>query len=291
MSAKKTTATKIGTYPHTNVVLSIATAIFMMGAFGLLVMHTEKLSQLLRENIEVYIYLNRNLDKNEVEEIRKNLNEMNFVNEEFRFIDKEKAAQEMIEESGEDFVAFLGENPLRDAFMISLKQEFYDKDQLQIIKKRLESIKGVFEVDYQEDMIAQINSNVQKLGLVLLLLILILLITVVIMIHSAIRLALYSQRFLIRSMQLVGATDFFIKKPFLMRAFLQGLVGGLLACSGLLFMLTFFNLRIEELIILQDLSSLLFLIFSLVTTGILICVSSAYLALNRYLDMSVSELN
>ncbi len=290
-----TQATKVGSYPHTSVVLSIATAIFMIGIFALLIIHADRLTALLREKIEIFVYLDKNVSPSQQDYIKHKLVSLPFIQNPkdsavVRFVSKEQAAQETIAKTGEDFVKFLGENPLRDAFVIKIKDSYFHNEKLKLIKTQLESIEGVFEVDYQQNFVEQINSNVSRVGAIILVFILILLATVVLMINSAIKLALYSQRFLIRSMQLVGAMPSFIKKPFVIRAALQGFVGSLLACSGLLFSLTYLNLQIEDLSILQDLTTLIILFVSLVFVGVLVGVLSAYFAITRYLKMSLDDL-
>ncbi|TAE00947.1 MAG: ABC transporter permease [Bacteroidetes bacterium] len=281
----------IGSYPHTSIVLSITAANFVIGIFLLLVMHAQELTALVRANLEIHIYLQRNISENDKQHLTNSLSQLKFIDPQSKpkFISKEVAAQELIRQTGEQFIDFLGENPLRDAFVINIKEEFYKTDKLKVIATQLASLQGVFEVNYQESLIDQINANIQQLTLMVSVFILILLLTVVILINSAIKIALFSQRFLIRSMQLVGATAFFIKKPFLLRAATQGFIGALFACSLLLLVLTYSNLQIEELALLQDLGTLILLFILLIIIGIGVSLCSAYLAVSRYLKFSTEE--
>ncbi len=291
----KSQPTKVGMYPHTNVILSVTTALFITGLFALFIIHADELKALIRSNIQIHVYLKQNLDVHTRKNIEEKLSNLKFIAHKdgkpyLQFISKEESAKRMIQETGEDFVDFLGENPLRDAYLIRIKEKYLEQSKLKIIRTRIEAIEGVFEVDYPEVKIDQINLNINKIGAVIAIFMVILLITVVVLIANAIKLAMYSQRFLIRSMQLVGATDKFIKRPFLKRAAVHGFMGGFLACSLLLLVLSFFNLQLQELAMLQDLTRMFILFFLLVFIGIIVCLTSVYVAVSRYLEMSLDDL-
>ena len=298
MASKKQPVTsykRIGSYPHTNVVASIATALFMIGLFCLFVLHADKLIGLIQEHIEVQVYLDREITPAQRDSIGRELATMKFVaakagQPRIRFVSKEEAADKMIKESGENFVEFLGENPLRDAFILNIDENYFEREKLQAMKKEIEALPGVFEVKYIESLIGEINSNIKKIGSFIAIFVMILLSTVVILIYNAVKLALFSQRFLIRSMQLVGATAFFIKRPFLIRAGIQGFLGGVIACTLLVVLLIYVNLQVEELRLLQDYRNIFALFMILICAGIFICTSSAYGAVTKYLKMSLDEL-
>jgi cell division transport system permease protein len=179
---------------------------------------------------------------------------------------------------------------LRDAYLVNIKRSYYSKEKLNQVRKNLEAIAGIYEVVYSESVIEKINQNLNTIGLLIMLFAVILISIVVLLLHNAIKLALFSQRFLIRSMQLVGATDSFIKKPFLKRAAFQGFLGGLVACLLLIGLLYFLNLQLKELKMVQSYLKISILFSFLLIMGTLVCYLSAYFATNRYLRMSLDDL-
>ncbi|MCG8389092.1 MAG: permease-like cell division protein FtsX [Cytophagales bacterium] len=285
----------LGSYPYFSVVFSIFLSLFVIGLFGLLLIHTTALTAVIKDNIEVQIYLNKEVTDNQRIQIQKALSSKEYIAQkedelQVSFISKEEAAEGFIEETGEDFTHFLGENPLRDAFIIKIGPEFQSKDQLNEIKTDIEELTGVFEAVYVESLVESINENLAKISAVLLGFAVILLLVVVMLINNTIKLALFSQRFLIRSMQLVGAKASFIQKPFLLRSALHGILAGIIASAGLYMLLNFANQRIENLASLQDLQVIALLFFILIALGALIGFSSTYRAINKYMKLSLDEL-
>jgi len=179
---------------------------------------------------------------------------------------------------------------LRDVIILKIVPEFQSAEKLAQIKSELESVRGVFEVVYLDNLVESINKNMTKIGLLLIGFSAILLLAVVVLINNTIKLALFSQRFLIRSMQLVGATAGFIQKPFLIRATLYGLLAAIIAASGLFGMLKYANAKIENLADLQRTDELFILFGSLMLVGMLVGFGSTYRAINKYLKMSLDEL-
>lgn len=295
MEAKTRTKRKLGSYPFVSVTFSITLALFVIGLFGLMVLHTQKLTNIIQENVEIQIYLDKGLGSNEITRISRTIESKNYVFKRtdqpaVRLITKEQAAQEFISDTGEDFKEFLGENPLRDLLAINVNPAFQTADSLQFIKKDLAKIRGVFEVAYVESLVKSINENLTKIGIILLGFFVILLTVVVILINNTIKLALFSQRFLIRSMQLVGATGSFIKRPFLTRAFFYGTLAGIMANVGLFLVISYINSRIEELQQLQEPDKMMILAISLVVIGGLVGFLSTWRAVRKYLKMSLDEL-
>jgi cell division transport system permease protein len=290
----KVSKKKLGSYPSVSVVFSITLALFAIGVFGALVIYSKQLEKAVKENIRIQVYLNSKATSEDRAKIEKQLTVKYFVprNEKnvIQFISKEDAEKQFIKETGEDFRKFLGENPLHDAFLVRVGEAWQSKLSLGKIKLELEKIPGVFQVDFKENLIESINTNITRIGLVLMGLVAILLAIVVLLINSTLRLALFSQRFLIRSMQLVGAKKWFIQKPFLFRASIHGLVAGILASSILVGLLYYATKKIEELKLLQDNDLLIKLIGSLLLLGMIVAVVSSYRAVNKYLKLSLDEL-
>ncbi len=286
---------KLGSFPYVSVVFSITLALFVIGLFGTLILHSNKLKDAIRENITIQIYLDKFVNENDKIRINKLLNQKKYVsrvgeNALVEFISKEDAAKMFIESSGEDFIAFLGENPLRDAFTIKIDPAYQQLDSLQNIQSELSKVESVFEVVYVQNLVQSINKNITKISLVLIGFTIILLVTIVVLINNTIKLALFSQRFLIRSMQLVGAKSGFIIAPFVKKAGLHGLIAGLIASSLLFALLTYANQVIEELKQLQSVNELLMLFGFILCLGMVIGMISTYNAVKKYLKMSLDEL-
>ena len=285
---------QLGSYPFVSVVLSITLALFVIGMFGLLVIYSQELGRVVRENVRIQVYLKSNLDDKQVTALEKQL-----VNAEFTlkqspnpvtFVSRDEAAKQFIKDTGEDFKKFLGENPLRDAFLVSLDPAYHDKSKLAAIKTQLEKVPGVFQVYYVESLIESINRNVATIGPVLLGLAAVFLVVVVLLINNTLRLALFSQRFLIRSMQLVGATRGFIQWPFILRAMLHGALGGLIACGMLWAVVQVGHQKIQELQLIENQTRTLILLGSLLVMGIFVAVVSTWRAVYRYMRLSLDEL-
>jgi cell division transport system permease protein len=285
---------KLGSYPFVSTILSITFALLVMGIFGTLVIYSKELERIVRENVKMQIYLKSNINEAQKVQIEKNLASQYFLPAKkegsIQFISKEDAAQQFISETGEDFRKFLGENPLHDAFLVAIDGPYQDKTTMDKIKADLEQLSGVYQVDYVENVIASINQNVARIGLVLICLSVLLLGLVIVLIHNTLRLALFSQRFIIRSMQLVGATKIFIQGPFLTRAALHGLLAGVLAAGILVALIMVANNRLTELQLIQNAERIAVLLGSLVLIGIFVAVLSTWRAVSKYLELSLDEL-
>ncbi len=285
---------KLGSYPFFSVVFSITLALFVVGMFGILVIYADTLSNLVKENVKIKVFLKNQLEEENIKAIEKQLASSDFIlknpsKKTLVFVSKEQAAKDFIKDTGEDF-NFLGENPLRNAFLVNLDTAFQNKKALADIKTRVEKINGVFQVHYEANLIESMNKNIAQIGLILIGLASILLIVVVLLINSTLRLALFSQRFLIRSMQLVGATRAFIQWPFIFRAVLHGALAGIISCGLLWGVIQLGNRKIEELKLIEDQDRILILLASLLAMGIFVAVISTWRAVHKYLKLSLDEL-
>jgi cell division transport system permease protein len=294
-SLKPSRKKKLGSYPHAMVIFSITLALFVIGLFGVLLIHAGKLSNLIKESLEVQVYLDRNLTETQLAALQNTFSKKEYIaykgkDAQVRFFSKEEGAKEFIQETGEDFLTFLGENPLRDAYILKINPEFADSQQLKKIKTDLQEIPGVFEVQYVESLIESINKNLQKLSIILLSFAGILVLAAIILINNTVKLALFSQRFLIRSMQLVGATSAFIQRPFLSRATFQGVISGLIAGLLLLALLQYAYFQINELYVLRDEFQIGILLLSLMVLGSVLGFFSSYRSVRKYMGMSLDEL-
>ncbi|SMD44321.1 cell division transport system permease protein [Aquiflexum balticum DSM 16537] len=287
--------TKLGRFKFISVLFSTTLSLFILGLFGVIVIQAKTLTSIIRENIEIQVFLNKNLSESEKTKIGAFLESKPYILEKdnekaISFISQEEAAQSFLESTGEDFAQFLDDNPLRDSYTISIAEEFQTSELIEEIVKEINSLEGVFEVTYMADLVESINQNLFKVAIVMGGFILILVFTVIMLINNTIRLALFSQRFLIRSMQLVGATRGFIRRPFLGRAFVFGILSGLIASVLLFGIIEYTKANIDGFALLQDYNLLYGLFGSLLLIGVLLSVLSTLQAVNKYLNMSLDEL-
>lgn len=284
---------KLGGYPATGVIVSTSLALFVVGLFGLVLLYSQQLEKQVRQNIRMQVYLKSNISETQRAEIRNKLLALDYVSrdeESFSFVSRDEAAKKFIAETGEDFTSFLGENPLRDAFLIGIHPEYHTQEKMETIKAEISGMNGVHQVFYVEGLIEAVNENITKIALVLMGLILILLLTVVMLINNTLRIALFSQRFLIRSMQLVGATKSFIQRPFLLRAAGYGLFSGAIA-SGVIWLVSdYAQKKITDLQSLHDREQFLILLGILLVSGMVVAVLSTFFSIRKYLKMSLEEL-
>jgi cell division transport system permease protein len=287
---------KLGSFPIFNVIFSTMLALLVMGLFGLLLIHANKLTKTVQENVTVQVFLNKNVTEDDMIRIDQFLSQQPYILQQegipqLIFISKREAAESVIKETGEDFIEILQDNPLRDSYVFHVEPHFQDAKNLQTIKKEIADIQGVFEVSYLENLVATINKNVRHISMILIFFTVILLVVVIILINNTIKLALYSQRFLIRSMNLVGATASFIRNPFLVRAIVIGLLAGTMADLLLLSLLYYANLQIDSLPTLQQPIKIFMLLAFIPFLGACITWAGTYQAVNKYLYLSLENLH
>ena len=285
----------LGSYPFISVVFSITLSLFVVGLFGLLLMLTNALTTSIRENVEIQVYLNKPISDTEITRLQKVIGSKVYVRiddnvQPVRHISKEQAAADFLKETGEDFSDFLGDNPLRDVLIVKIDPDYQATDSLTKVVSDISSLRGVYEVSYLSTLVEKINQNLAKVGGVLLGFAVLFLIVVVVLINNTIKLALYSQRFLIRSMQLVGATGAFIRGPFLKRATLYGMVSGVVSAGCIYLTNHYLNTVIEDLATLSEPRKQLLLYAVLVVLGIIVAWLSTYRAIKKYLKTSLDEL-
>jgi len=260
-----------------------------MGLLGMILLHAQKLSDYVKENIGFSIMIREGVKESGILELKKNLDGQYFVKSS-EYIPRERAAEKLQDELGEDFIGFLGYNPLLPSIDLRIRAPYATVDSLNRIEKRLLSIPEVKEVYYQKSLVDVINRNLEKISLILLGFSGVLLFIAIVLINNTIRLSVYSKRFIIRSMQLVGATEGFIRKPLLARSILHGCISAFLALL-MLMLLTYFALeQIPELLELQDPIMLVALILFLFFLGSFISWISTYFAVRKYLRIRTDLL-
>ena len=271
--------------------MSIALVLFLLGVFALLMMHAQKLSNHLKENIGFEVVMNSNVKEDKILQLQKELDAMPAVKS-TEYITKEEAIHRLSEDLGEDFLQWLGneENPLLPSIDVRFKADYANNDSIAAIQAQLLKNTNVKEIYYQKSLVGLINQNVNRIGLALMVASLVLLIIAITLIRNTIRLSIYSKRFLVRSMQLVGATPAYIRRPFIRSGILQGFFGALLANAFLALMLYGLTKRIPELTFVQDYKIIIGIFVGIIILGMLLGGISTRLALRKYLHADVDRL-
>ena len=288
--AKKT----FGNFPFISVIFSVTLSLLLLGLFSFFLLSSFNVKNYLESNTEINIYLNKKISPSQIEQIKRTLytKEYSLTNTEstLNYLSSEEASKNFQSEIGEDFVDFLGNNPLRDLIILKINSDYFDLERLNIIESDILKIPGVYQVEYSKELIDNINKNVANISLVFIGLFLILLIISVILINNTLRIALFSQRFLIRSMQLVGATANYILRPFILRGMMYGLIAGIISSGMLYVIIEIADRRISNLELVISLEQLGVIFISLIFTGIIMVISSTYSAVSKYLNSTLDEL-
>ena len=271
--------------------MSIALVLFLLGVFALLMMHAQKLSNHIRENIGFEIIMNSNVKESNILKLQKELDAMPAVKS-TEYITKDEAMRRLSEDLGEDFMQWLGneENPLLPSIDVRFNAAWANNDSIMVIQNQLRKNPDIKEIYYQKSLVGVINQNVRRIGIALVAASLILLIIAITLIRNTIRLSIYSKRFLVRSMQLVGATPAYIRRPFIRSGITQGFFGALLADLLLALLLYGLNQRLPELALVQDYKIVVGILVGIICLGILLGGLSTRLALRKYLHADIDRL-
>jgi len=286
---------KLGSYPYFLVFFSLVFSLTIIGFWSSILLMGNQLQQSIKENITVQVYLQKEITPDSIAQIQRLVESRPYVLQkegkaQVRFISKESSEKKFIEETGENFAVFMGENPLRDAFIVNIDPSFSESAQLKKIKEDLSKQAGIFEVVYTEGLADAIHQNFKKLTFAAIAFTSVMLVVIFLLINNTIKLAMYSQRFLIRSMQLVGAKAWFIQKPYLLRSMWLGTLGGLVASTIIMILLEYGKSFLPEIGNLLFLEKEFMLLGGLVVGGGLVCLFSSLLAVSRYLGRSLDEL-
>lgn len=271
--------------------VSITLVLFLLGAFAIFVLHARKLSNHVKENIGFEIVMNSDVKDANILRLQKELDAMPAVKS-TEFITKEEAISRLSEDLGEDFLQWLGneENPLLPSIDVRFHAAYANTDSIAVIEQQLLDNPDVKEVYYQKSLVDLINNNIRKIALVLVVVSIALLVIAIALIRNTIRLSIYSKRFLVRSMQLVGATESFIRRPFLKQGVSQGFFGGLLADLFLVGILYGVSKRMPDLILVRDTTSIAVILVGIVVLGMLLAWCSTRSALNKFLKADLDKL-
>jgi cell division transport system permease protein len=287
---------KLGSYPGVLIVVSLTVALFLIGFCGWTALTSREIIRYLKQNIEVQVYFEKNLTKSQTDSLQLVISTYPFVLKEkgipqLRFISKQQAADSFIKDAKEDFRQVLLENPFRDAVSIRIQEKYFGDKNLEEVKEVLSGLDGVYEVEYAKGIIRDFSQNINKIYLFISGIVLIFLVATILLINNTIRLALYSQRFLIRTMQLVGATDGFIQKPYLVRSAFHGFLAGVLSFLCVFGIQQIAVSQIPGLSLVQNYTQLWLISVLLVILGVLLGLASTFQAISKYLIMDLDDLN
>jgi cell division transport system permease protein len=270
-------------------VISISLVLFMLGILGLVLVNAQRLSNYVKENIGFTVMLKEEIKEVDVLQFQKTLDASQWVKSS-QYVSSEEAAAILQKDLGEDFISFLGYNPLTASIDINLHADHTSLERMSTLESELSDHDLVSEVVFQKDLVDSINQNVQKVSLLLLSFCLLLLIIAVALINNTIRLSVYSKRFLIRTMKLVGATHGFIRKPFLFSGLTQGVFGALIGILLLMGALYGIQSEMPELLVLQDLPTVGVIMGGMLLMGMLMSLLATNRAVGKYLRMNEDDL-
>ncbi len=270
-------------------VISTSLVLFMLGILGMIILHAQKISNQVKENIGFSIYMKEEAKESDILMFQKSVDIKDFTKS-TEYITKEKAAADLSKDLGEDFINFLGYNPLTAKIDVKLKAAYANNDSLSKIEKDLVKNPVVKEVYYQKSLVQVVNDNVKRISIFILSFSSLLLIIAIALINNVIKLSVYSKRFLIKTMQLVGATQSFIRRPFIIKGVLSGIYGALVSIIFLTGILYLAQDNFPEIFNIQDIDLYLIVFGTVIILGIVFSWISTFFAVRKYLNMKTDSL-
>lgn len=289
MEKLETTKISKGKATYTYSIIGVALVLFLLGSLGWLVINAGQLSNNLKEKIEINVELNDNNREEKGLQLKKIIEEQAFTKS-VDYISKEKANEIYKSDFGEDFTTVLDISPLYSSINIHLHSDYMNADSIAKIERFLKQSNIVRAVSYQKNLVDIMNSNVKRIGIVILVISIFLIFSVIILIDNTIRLAMYSNRFLIKTMQMVGATRWFIAKPFNIRSVINGIISAALAILGILMLKAFAEGQLPELRTIASVKWMSILCIGILLVGIVISLLSTHRSVIKYLRTQIDDL-
>ncbi|MGK0308253.1 MAG: cell division transport system permease protein, partial [Urechidicola sp.] len=271
-----------------SVIVSVALVLFLLGLLGLLILKTKTISDHFKEQVAVTVFLNDSAKKKDIQKLQSDLEKKEYTKAVI-FTSKENAAKEYSEDIGEDFIEYLGKNPLKNAITVFVKSDFVTPEKMSEIDKVISKNKFVFEVSYDKPLIDLLTKNIQRISLWVLVFSGLFMLIAIVLINSAIRLSVYSKRFTIKTMQMVGATKGFIRKPFIWKGVQLGVLGAIVAVLGVFGVMYYIHKNLPEMAIFDDKVLVATLFGSILIIGILITLLSTFFATKRFLNLRTED--
>lgn len=270
-------------------ILGVTLVLFFLGIIGLLVINASKLSSHFKENVTISAYLRGDLNPKDSAALVKYIAEQPYIRE-YDYVTKEMAKKKYMADGNQGWDEVLTENPLPNSIDFKVRKQYLNTDSLNRIKKDLEAQTYVSDVDYPEALVGKMSKNLRNISIGILILAVVLSLVVIVLIDNTIRLAMFSNRFLIKTMQMVGATRWFIAKPMNIRAIINGAISGVIATVAVIFFLYVFEKFIPEMKAIHDNTSLVILFVGLIILGIGITLVSTHRSVIKYLKMRLDDL-
>jgi len=270
-------------------ILGVTLVLFLLGIIGWLVINANKLGDYFKENVEVRAYLRGDLNPNDSVALMNYISSKPYVKS-IEYISKEEGKKKYMQEENEDWSKVLNENPLPNAIYFKIKKQYVELDSLTNIKKDLELQTYISDVKYPEALVGKLNKNIRLLSIGLLVLVIVISLVVIFLIDNTIRLAMFSNRFLIKTMQMVGATRWFIAKPLNVRAVINGAMSGLIASALLYIVIIVSENSVSWLKTIHDSGLLVMLFLLLILLGVGITLFSTHRSVIKYLRMKLDDL-
>ena len=272
-----------------SVVLSIFLVLFLLGTLGLFVINSKRLSDNFKEEIAMTVFFKNEANDSVVKAFESEMKTAKFAKS-FEYVSKEQAAAEHKEVIGEDFMQFLGVNPLQNSFDVHVKADYVTNDSFKKIETRLRKNEMIADVIYDQQLVTLVNDNVKQISMWILIISGIFAVVSVLLINSSMRLSIFSNRFIIKTMQLVGATKSFIRKPFIKRSIMLGMIGAVLAVIALIGVLIYIDINFPTLEIFKDKILIGAVLLCVLLLGALIPWLSTYFATQRFLNLRTDDL-
>jgi len=272
-----------------SVVLSIFLVLFLLGILGLFVINSKRLSDNFKEEIAMTVFFKTEATDSVIKAFNSELKTAKFAKS-FEYVSKEKAAEKHMKVIGEDFMQFLGVNPLQNSFDIHLKADYITNEGIAKIENRLRKNDMIADIVYDKQLVTLVNDNIKNISMWILIVSCIFTLVSVLLINSSLRLSIYANRFIIKTMQMVGATKSFIRKPFILRSVYLGLIGSALAIVALIGVLIYIQTTFPSLGILEDKLSIAIVLVGILVLGVVITWISTFFATQRFLNLRTDDL-
>ena len=272
-----------------SVVLSIFLVLFLLGILGLFVINSKRLSDNFKEEIAMTVFFKTEATDSVIKAFNSELKTAKFTKS-FEYVSKEKAAEKHMKVIGEDFMQFLGVNPLQNSFDIHLKADYVTNEGIAKIENRLRKNDMIADIVYDKQLVTLVNDNIKNISMWILIVSCIFALVSVLLINSSLRLSIYANRFIIKTMQMVGATKSFIRKPFIQRSVYLGLIGSALAIVALIGVLIYIQTTFPSLGILEDKLAIAIVLVGVLVLGVVITWISTFFATQRFLNLRTDDL-
>ena len=272
-----------------SVVLSIFLVLFLLGALGLFVINSKKITNDFKENIPMTVFFDNDANDSIISAFDTEMKNAKFIKE-YAFVHKDSAAKNNVDIVGKDFMEFLGFNPLQNSFDIHLKGDYVNADSIKKIERNIRKNEMVSDIVYDKQLVNLVNDNIKKVSFWILIISGFLAFIAVLLINSSMRLSIYSNRFIIKTMQMVGATKSFIRKPFIWRSIKLGMIGAGLAILALIGTLYYINTNYPNLNILEEEALTAAVLVGVLVVGIIITWLSTFFATQRFLNLRTDDL-